>query len=325
VTPSPDVIVAGAELGLPSAHTAMSIAVYGFIAVLVARELTQPRRWIPYVGAAVLVIPIVFSRLYLGAEYLSDVLVGAGVGITCVGLFGIAFRNHPARATHWPTLVVTTAATVLVAAGWRAEYRVDPELARYAQIRVPELMPIDQWWASGWQRLPALRQDFREQRRHPLGVQYAGDLSTLRAVLVAQGWRDPIELTARTALLWLSPEPEPDRLPVLSQIHRGRHDALHLVRRSPDDGAMHIVRFWPTGWNIGNHVETPLFVGSIARLELRQQLRWFSYLGTDLADPSAPQRLRHDMETHCETAVRARPDAPGDTLLVRGCRRGSTP
>ena len=38
----------------------------GFLAVLIARELPPARRWMVYLAAALLIVPIAFARLYLG-------------------------------------------------------------------------------------------------------------------------------------------------------------------------------------------------------------------------------------------------------------------
>jgi undecaprenyl-diphosphatase len=49
-----------AGYSFPSAHTSMSLAVYGFLALMIARELPVPRRWIPY-SMAGLVVFLMFS------------------------------------------------------------------------------------------------------------------------------------------------------------------------------------------------------------------------------------------------------------------------
>ena len=63
----------------PSGHAAGSAAIYSMLAVLAARGVRTRGRVL--VGSAdALVLTIGFSRLYLGAHYLSDALAGLALG-----------------------------------------------------------------------------------------------------------------------------------------------------------------------------------------------------------------------------------------------------
>ncbi len=71
----------------PSAHAAISLALYGFILYIVWRTAAAKRtRLIVAFIMAVLILLIGFSRLYLGVHYLSDVLAGYLLGSACVWL-----------------------------------------------------------------------------------------------------------------------------------------------------------------------------------------------------------------------------------------------
>ncbi len=309
----------------PSGHTSLSLAVFGFLAVLIARELPLRRRWVPYLGATLLVIPIAFSRLYLGAHWFSDVLGGIAVGLACVALFGIAYRRHPERPVAWPQLAMVAGATVIALGLWRTGQYFDDELARHTVPRETESAVVDDWWTTAWQRQPAQRHDLRVRDRQALNVQYAGDPAELAALLAAQGWRVPPQFSAASALQWISPQPVAAAMPVLPQVHDGKHDALHLVRESDEAGALHILRLWPTRWRL-QPGDAPLWIGSVSELELRQRLRMFSYLVTDVADAEPLAALEADLAGACE-AVRHRRDTYAfEVVLVRGCDRagGST-
>ena len=82
----------------PSAHAGASMALYGALAFLLSRQLTSRRARVGcFVGAALLIGAIGFSRLYLGVHYLSDVLAGFSLGLAwvtlCVLSIGVA-RMH---------------------------------------------------------------------------------------------------------------------------------------------------------------------------------------------------------------------------------------
>jgi membrane protein DedA with SNARE-associated domain len=305
-------------LELPSSHVALSISVYGFLAVLIARELSLGMRWVPYLCAALLAIPIAFSRLYLGADSLSDMLAGAGLGVSCAALFGIAYRRHPARAVAWPALVLVVAASLVLVGAWWTEREFTPALARYVEPRAALSLDAAQWWSAWWRRLPAQRHDLRLREREALNVQFAGDPAVLRRVLRAQGWREPPPISLATALMWLSPQPAAEELPVLPQAHDRHHDVLRLVRDAGSDGTPYILRLWPTDWRL-QPGSTFVWTGSVTRLELRQNFRLFSYVTTGAADGAPLARLHEDLAPSCQASLRERANGTA-ALLLRDCR-----
>ena len=76
-----DIIVNETSFSFPSAHSAFSIALYGFIAYFFWQKARNKSAKVGIVtGSAILIALIGFSRLYLGAHYLSDVLGGYILG-----------------------------------------------------------------------------------------------------------------------------------------------------------------------------------------------------------------------------------------------------
>ena len=69
-----------ASPSFPSAHSTVTIAVYGFLAMVVAAGAPARFRNDIMAVTAVLVVLIGFSRLLLSLHYLSDVVAGAVVG-----------------------------------------------------------------------------------------------------------------------------------------------------------------------------------------------------------------------------------------------------
>ena len=96
--------VHAASSSFPSGHAMSAAVVYGTVAYLAAR--LQRRRWAQWLTltvAAVLIVLICVSRLYLGVHYPSDVLAGVIVGLawaafcmaTLETLQKFALRNAP--------------------------------------------------------------------------------------------------------------------------------------------------------------------------------------------------------------------------------------
>jgi membrane-associated phospholipid phosphatase len=89
----PDPLATESTFSFPSGHALVSLAVYGSIALLLARGISSPpRRLLVLGGAGLLVLAIGFSRLYLGVHFLSDVLAGFAAGTAWLALLYVALE-----------------------------------------------------------------------------------------------------------------------------------------------------------------------------------------------------------------------------------------
>lgn len=77
----------------PSGHACVSAAVYGAIGYILARHLTGARAKLAALfSAAVVILLIGFSRLYLGVHFLTDVVAGFSLGLAWVALCVVALN-----------------------------------------------------------------------------------------------------------------------------------------------------------------------------------------------------------------------------------------
>lgn len=268
------------SFSFPSSHAVMSVAVYGFLALLVARELPHTRRWLPYFGAGALIVPISLSRLYLGAHWFSDVLAGLSLGIIWVTLIGIAYDRHPAPPLPVRGLLLVTLLAAGLAVSWQSRndragfhnvYAQDTRLLRITRAT---------WRNSGWETLPAWRIDLEGRHEQPLNFQWAGSLQRLKQVLAGQGWQRPPLLSPLSALNWLAPEPALGSLPILPEVNDGRHQSLLLIAPHPA-GAKYLtlLRLWPSGTELKDG--RPVWIGKAGRRYLDKTMPLISYLKSD--------------------------------------------
>ncbi len=85
----------------PSGHAMGATVLYGFIACYFARHaVSKWGRVLPFVLASAMVATVAFSRMYLGAHYLTDVLAGAveGCAWLAICITGAATLNRRSRA-----------------------------------------------------------------------------------------------------------------------------------------------------------------------------------------------------------------------------------
>jgi len=273
--PRPSGIAAVANsYSFPSGHTSMSTVIYGFLAVLVAPALRGPWRWVPYAMATLLVGAIAFSRLYLGAHWLADVVAGVGLGTAWVAVLAIARQRHARAGATIPGLAAVAVSVFVAVGSWHVYASFARDLERYAVHHSVRELSASDWWREGWRDLPAFRRDLEGEREQPLNVQWAGSLPRLRQTLESAGWRAPPALTPRTVLYWLIPSPSIVQLPMPPQLHDGRYEAIRLVRDVEAEaeaaaGEQLVLRLWPASATL-QPGSTPLWVGTVARQRIRR-------------------------------------------------------
>ena len=264
----------------PSAHTSMSLVVYGFLALMIARELPQPRRWLPYTLTGLVVIAIALSRLYLGVHWFSDVLAGLTLGIFWVALIGIAYDRHPAPALPVKRLLTVTLLLLTLAGSWQTQQNFSRQLAAYAPRPEVHRITAATWKAAGWEQLPAYRVDIEGKNEQPMNLQWAGSLETLQETLLQAGWREAPPLSPLNAMNWLAPEADIDSLPILPQVHDGQHQEFLMV--APATAARErliVVRLWSSNRELLDSGQS-VWLGKAAYLYLEQDLPLIAYLRT---------------------------------------------
>ncbi|MGB1580383.1 MAG: VTT domain-containing protein [Nevskiales bacterium] len=249
-------------------HLIMSTVCYGFLAVLLATGKDPGRRWRYYGSAITGIVLIALARLYIGAQWFSDVLLGVGVGITWVGMLSLGYRRHlPQKVASLSQMPLAMTVLVLAAAvQWFTALEEDRDHYLPEAQRIN--MAAGQWYSSGYSKLPAFRIDLAERRRYPLNLQWQGDLSAIETELASKGWQARHDFEFKQALLWLSKTRPVDELALLPQAHDGRLQALTMTLRISDERQW-VLRLWRSGYQLENQ---PLWLGSIAAYSVGEVL-----------------------------------------------------
>jgi undecaprenyl-diphosphatase len=255
--------------------------VFGFLAVLIAREIAPARRWIVYhLAAAFMIVPIAFARLYLGIHWLTDTLAGLCLGLIWVAVLGLAYNHHTTVAVNWRRLLATSLIVLLATDLLHVSANFRADLQRYQPQAIEQILDRVAWWEQDWQRLPQQRRDFGGQRRQDFVLQWAATRKELEQRLREAGWRLAPAANLKSMLLWLSPQVQLRELPVLPQTHEGSEDDLTLVHYSDDPDKRWLLRFWDVGARLGEG-GPPIWVGSVSRQKLEPQMRLFTFAVDD--------------------------------------------
>ncbi|CAO3403929.1 VTT domain-containing protein [Azospirillum palustre] len=278
------------EFSFPSGHSTTNAVMYGFLAFLVVRRL-GPGWWpVAVLAWAGIVVPIAFSRLYLGAHWFSDVMGGLAFGMAWVAVLSIAYLHHQHRG-RVRGLFVVACMTLVVAGGVNVYRKHAAEVQRYAAREAAPTVLAGDWWTGGWQRLPARRVDLIGEEEEPMTVQWAGPLEALEATLKDSGWREPEGWTMPNTLVWLTADTDPLNLPVLPYLESGRVPVLTLIHPAEarvSAAARWVVRLWATGFELRNGSTVPIWVGSVVEERFTHPYSLFT-LGRMQSDLDGPR------------------------------------
>jgi len=314
--PKPPAATAVAGFSFPSATVTLATAVYGFFAVLIARELPGRGRVWPYVIAALAVALLGFSRLYLGAHWLSDVLAGILLGLLWIAALGIAYRRRVVRSFWVRPITLVFFIAIGGMATWHGSRQADDLLARFQPPLVT--LPVDEavWWQQDWQQgMPSRRNEMHSRDAWSLNVQVAGPLDDFRAALLLAGWRD-YDTGGWTGLLQtLDKSIQPGELPVLAATHLGRAEALVMVRNDGEPGEMQVLRLWATPVLL-QPGDQQLWIGALKELHFTRRLDFFSYWQAQPGEDALLDPMHQNL-AGLRTELSARSDDGVRVLRVR--------
>ena len=281
----------------PSMHASLSVAVFGFLAVAIARELRSNWHWVPYSLAVFLVVSISFSRVYLGAHWLSDVLAGWSLGLVWVATMGIAYRQHPAPAIPARTVAPVALLILFAVASFHSAQSLEKDLAFYQPSRpAPLSLSRDDWLNNSWESLPAFRDDLEGRHHHPLTLQWMGSLDELRTALEPHGWHVPPNAGVVRLVDLFNSEANIADMPILPQLHQGQIQQLLLTRQLPGKARVLTLRLWESDY-LNSQEDTALWIGSASSLMLEDRFWLLRFLRTDTDFNTPLRQLAADLAT----------------------------
>ena len=284
------------QYSFPSSHSLMAVVIFGFLAVIIAARLPIKWRWLVYSLSALISIIVAFSRLYLQAHWLSDVVAGILIGLIWIALAGIAYRRHH-RCTLQTRPLLLLVGTALLLANFFYSMFAPQHLYAPAVTRQPtQIIETSLWYQQQWQELPAIRKDLRGINDHPFNLQWAADAGDISAQLSLTGWQTGTPLSLINGLRFLAPNTPVDELPIPAHIHNSQTQAL-LYSRKLNDRSLLVIRLWPSSFTLTN--QRPIWFGNISIMQLDNPWGWLKLLRTQEDFVQARNSFRNENPHAC--------------------------
>lgn len=293
--PAPPTAVGPSGHGFPSLPITLAVSVYGFFAVLIARELPGRARVWPYVVAALVVGLVGFAQLYLGTHWLSEVLAGASLGLLWTTALGIAYRRRTARAFWMKPVAALFFGAVLLTAVLFADDRSAAQLAELERPIARQAISLQRWLQADPElRLPQRRNELRSRDAWPLNLQYAGEPAQLQALLEARGWQRFEPGDWRGLLRMLDDGADAKQLPVMPTTHLGKPETLLMEHAGDGEAERVVLRLWAAPYRLVPEGD-PLWLGTVHTLQYSTRGDGFvRYWAAQGQTSAALDRLRAD-------------------------------
>jgi hypothetical protein len=298
--------------GLVSIPVLMAGLVLGFLSVLAGHAMG---RWSRAAVAAVcgcLVAAIAFSRLYLGADWLSGVLIGAFLSLVLTAIFGMAIEAIPARRIR-PLGLMAFAALVMALAGMfhisRNEERAEQ---RYAARPMVRAVTQAEWTADGWKQLANRRIDLAGRTEEVFAAQWVGNLAQLEQSLTSQGWTANPIWRWPDAFQYLDSKATLERLPPRPVLHQGLKAKLTMSKADAANPQRRMVlRAFKAHVNVsvGSGAE-PVFLISITQEVPLSRFRLYSIPATVTSAAATAENVLATLAANPRIQVLATNDDP---------------
>ena len=280
----------------PSAAMSLSTVVLTFFAVMEAGELRRKHRQWPYLAAALILILLGLSRLYLGMEWLSGALMGIVMGLAWTAIVGIAYRQRAVRRFSSATASLIFYGSFLALFSWQVQEHLRDDLAALEAPTVLQEMGRDNWWEAGWKNMPMERTRLSSVSSRNFNAQIAVEPEQISSLLERAGWESVPKTDWRWIIQALNPEPDQASLPLLGRAYQGRSEVLLLRRNLEPDGRLLTIRLWDSGVRLVPGGQF-LYLGQLSEEVLVQRFGLFSFWRSTAVERSRFGPIREPLES----------------------------
>ena len=253
------------EGGLSRSHAATSAALLGVIGFIILRGVGPVAGRVVVATCGCLIALVGLSRLYLAAEWPSDVAAGLLFGAALTTVFALAFHDEEVSFLTASALAMTCAVTGLLVGAWQLsrDFADDPLFARQQVART--IVMTTSWRDGGWSALSRRRVDLAGEAEEPMLLQWQGSLEALRLALEPRGWKVAPEWSIEALNGFAFPNTPAEALPAAPKFHDGRREVFTALYPLDKEKSRLVLRVWPEIVRDPSGKSESLFVGAVVR------------------------------------------------------------
>ncbi len=256
------------------AYLHLSLLVSGllFYAVMASENRPLRYRWPYYALTILIVFSVSFTDVYFAILTLSQMFIAVSLSVVWVLILSLAYRRHTHCIKSFSfisnsTVLIVFLVTILMAVNHahRDEFLV--------KIISAQEVSTEQWRENQWQELSVNRSDVFGKQKNSLNLQWQGNLSEIKKTLVDAGWQPSKQVSFRSLLYWLAPEPELEQIIRLPQTNNGATESLLYIKTEGD--RQFVLQLWSS--SLKNLKGVPVWLGAVSVQKLVVGERWLSF------------------------------------------------
>ncbi|MDH3325245.1 MAG: DedA family protein [Gammaproteobacteria bacterium] len=252
-----------------------------FYIVISSESLVNSKRWISYSFAIFLIFIFSFSDIYFGLLSFSLVLVAVSLSVIWLLLFSLGYRRHWHEIRSFSFISGSSVMVCILTASMMIYGDFQRDLLILPKDKI-EIVSQTDWLKTYWQRLPEKREDIFGNKKIRLNLQWQGNIAAIEQTLLKKGWHPSPDITFKSLLYWLAPEPDLSQIIRLPQTNYDKTESVLYVKPYGNDNQQLVFQLWPTKTSIDDQ---RVWVGSVSVQKLITGERWLAFFRVENSDP----------------------------------------
>jgi membrane protein DedA with SNARE-associated domain/membrane-associated phospholipid phosphatase len=256
----------------PSGHAFLSVMYYGFLATLITTTIKSKYKRYSYYAACILILLIGFSRLYLGAHWLTDILASFFIGYTFLAFVIISYRRKLTNGSIFELALFALLVTLTI---WVIYFifNYQKNALRYSLNWPSQVISTTTWWNQINPAIPIYRPNRIGQPDEPLNIQYSGNIAQLKRILSEEGWKVYPHMTLiKTTIHKLSQPPISLTPPLLPSLYLNKPPALMMIKENKK--VKLILKLWTSNVYISEPWDV-IYAGNITEYKISSNQKIF--------------------------------------------------